>query len=91
LFGYCSTVCNAEGTSSPGTRGQAGARSVVTSAGTVPARSALVRKRRAARHHSARGLAGHRAKCHRRDRIQPALIDAGGLDAERRLEQRDAR
>jgi hypothetical protein len=29
----------------------------------------------------ARGIADHRAKCHRRDRIHTALIDEGGVDA----------
>jgi hypothetical protein len=43
------TVCSAEGISSSRSRGQAGARSVVTSAGIVPARSARVKNRRAAR------------------------------------------
>jgi hypothetical protein len=48
LFAYRPAMCSAAGISSPGTHWQAGARPVVTSTGTVPARSARVTKRRAA-------------------------------------------
>jgi hypothetical protein len=48
LFACRSTVCRAEGTSSSSTRGEAAARSVVTSARTSPTRSARVKKSRAA-------------------------------------------
>jgi hypothetical protein len=54
LFAYCPTVCSAEGTNSSRTRGQTGARSVVTSAGTVPARSARLKKRPSGRQVTAR-------------------------------------
>jgi hypothetical protein len=55
---YRSTVCRADGISSSRTRGQAGARSVVTSAGTVPACSARVKNRRAGRRRAARSPSG---------------------------------